>query len=225
MKEKTAAVLFTGGKDSCLALLLTNKKFNVKYLLTILPSSYDSYMYHKPSLVLLKEQAKMLNLPLIVQKSRSIKEKEVDDLKKLLGKVRGKVDCIITGGVASKYQATRVEKVSKELGFELFNPLWNLKAEDVWKKCLENNFEIILTKICCEGLEKEWLEKVIDKEKLKELIKISKKYGFSLEFEGGDAETAVLFMPIFKKKIKIKSKIRSEGDYRHFLSIKRIKGN
>ena len=223
---KTAAVLFSGGKDSCLALFLAKQQgYNIKYLLTILPSSYDSYMYHKPSLVFLIKQAKMLNLPLIIQKSKSIKEKEVNDLKKLLEKVRGKVEYIVTGGVASKYQATRIEKVSKELGFKLFNPLWNLKAEDVWKKCLENNFEIILTKICCEGLEKEWLGKVIDKEKLKELIKISKKYGFSLEFEGGDAETAVLFMPIFKKKIKIKSKISSEGDYRHFLEIRRIKGN
>lgn len=222
---KNAAILFTGGKDSCLALLLAKKKYNLKYLLTILPSSYDSYMYHKPTLILLRKQAKMLELPLIIQKSKSVKEKEVKDLEKLLMRVKGKIDVIVTGGVASKYQVTRIEKVSKEIGFELFNPLWKLKAEDVWKKCLENDFEIILTKICCEGLEKEWLGKVIDKEKLNELIKISKKHGFSLEFEGGDAETAVFFMPLFKKKIEIESKIRSEGNYRHFLVIRRIKGN
>lgn len=221
---KTAAVLFSGGKDSCLALHLASKKYEIKYLLTIIPSSYDSYMFHKPSLILLKEQAKMLNLPLIVQESKSVKEKEVDDLRELLKKVKRKVEVIVTGGVASKYQATRVEKISKELGFELFNPLWNIDAEDVWKKCLNNGFEIILTKICCEGLEKEWLGKIIDEKRLNELIKVSKKYGFSLEFEGGDAETAVLFMPIFEKKIMIESGIRSEGNYRHFLRIRRIKG-
>jgi ABC transporter with metal-binding/Fe-S-binding domain ATP-binding protein len=223
LKKKNAAVLFTGGKDSCLALLKAKQKdFNINYLLTILPSSYDSYMYHKPSFSLLKMQAKMLGIPLIIQKSRSIKEKEVEDLEKLLKKVVDKVDFIITGGVASKYQATRIEKITNKLGFKLFNPLWNLNPEKVWKECLDNNFEIILTKICCEGLSKNWLGKIIDEKIFDDLIKKCKKYGFSLEFEGGDAETTVLFMPLFKKKIKIESKIKSEGDYRHFLIIKRI---
>ncbi len=221
-----AAVLFTGGKDSCLALLLAKKRgYNIKYLLTILPNLYDSYMYHKPSLSLLKMQAKMLGIPLITQNSKSIKEKEVNDLEKLLKRVKGKIDFIVTGGVASKYQATRIEKTTKKLGFKLINPLWNLGAEKVWKECLKNDFDIILTKICCEGLGKEWLGKIINKKLFDELVKRSKKYGFNLEGEGGEFETSVLRMSLFKNRIKIESEIKSEGDYRHFLEIKRIKGN
>ncbi len=224
MKEN-AAILFSGGKDSCLALFMASKKFNIKYLLVIIPSSYDSYMYHKPSLILLKKQTKMLGIPLIVQKSKSVKEKEVKDLEKLLRKVLGKVKVIITGGIASNYQAERVKKITDKLGFKLYSPLWNLNAENIWKKCLNNKFEIILTKICCEGLGKEWLGKIINKKKLDEMKKLGKEYGFGLEFEGGDAETVVLFMPLFKNKIKIESKVKSEGNYRHFLMIKRVKNN
>ena len=78
-----AAVLFSGGKDSCLALFKAREQgYEIKYLLSIIPSSYDSYMYHKPSLELLKRQAKELSIPLIIQKSSAGKEKELKDLEK-----------------------------------------------------------------------------------------------------------------------------------------------
>lgn len=222
--NKKAAILFSGGKDSCLALLKAREKgFNVKYLATILPSSYDSWMWHKPSLLLLKTQAKVLDIPLIIQRSKTEKEKEVKDLEKLFRKIRGKVDYIITGGIGSKYQKTRITKVIEEHDLKSFNPLWNVEAKDIWKECLKNKFEIILTKICCEGLNKEFLGKRIDKEILDIITKKSKKYGFNLEFEGGEAETAVLDMPLFKEKIKISTKVKSESPYRHFLLIKKVK--
>lgn len=223
-----AAVLFTGGKDSCLALLKAKQQgFEIKYLLAILPTSHDSWMWHKPSLALLKAQARALEIPLVVQKSKTQKEKEkekeVEDLEKLLKKIKGKVNYIITGGVASKYQKSRIEKIAEKLNLKSFNPLWGMNAQDLWKEALQNNFKIILTKICCEGIPSEWLCKTIDSEKLKELIQSSKKYGFSLEFEGGDAETAVLDMPLFRKTIEINGDARSETAYRHFLIIKKVK--
>lgn len=217
--EKKAALLFTGGKDSCLALLKAKQAgYNIKYLLTILPSSYDSWMWHKPSLQLLKAQAKALGIPLITQKSRTQKEKEVEDLEKLLIKVKD-IEYVITGGIASKYQKQRIEKITKKLNLKLVNPLWNMKSGDVWKECLNKKFEIILVKICCEGLGKEWLGKIITKNNFKELTALSNKYGFDVTAEGGDFETEVLDMPLFRKKIKIDFKIKSETPYRHFLII------
>jgi len=225
MKEKKkAAILFTGGKDSCLALMKAKQKnLDIKYLLTILPSSYDSWMWHKPSLNLLRAQAKALNIPVITQKSRTEKEKEVKDLEQLLRKVKNKVQCIITGGIASKYQKQRIEKIAKVLGFKILSPLWSKKSIEVWQECLDSNFKIILTKICCEGLSKQWLGKIINKKDFEKMKNLSKEYGFNLEFEGGDAETAVLDMPLFKKSIELETKIKSETDYRHFLIIKKIK--
>ena len=51
---------------------------------------------------------------------------------------------------------------------------------------------------------------------------LSKKYKFRLDFEGGDAETSVLFMPEFESEIKLEYEAESESEYRHFMILRRI---
>jgi ABC transporter with metal-binding/Fe-S-binding domain ATP-binding protein len=213
---KNAAVLFSGGKDSCLALHKIINKYNVKYLLSIIPDNFDSFMFHKPYLALLEEQAEMLDIDLIVKASKGEKDKEINDLRDLINKVKHEIDVIVVGGIASNYQGKRIEKICDELGLEFCAPLWDYDAKKIWKELLKNNFKVILTKVACDGLNKDWLGVVIDEKKFKELEKLSEKYKFRIDFEGGEAESGVLFMPGFKKEIRIKFDVKSEGKYRHF---------
>ena len=222
--DKKAAVLFSGGKDSCLALYKAVKEgYEIEYLLAIIPSSYDSYMYHKPNLFLLKMQAKMLGIKLIIQKSSKGKEEELKDLEILLRKVKRKVSCVITGGIASSYQGTRVKRLVEKVGLKVITPIWIYSSKKLWGELLKNNFKVIITKIACDGIPKELLGKIINKKTLEKLRRLSKKYQFDLSFEGGDAETSVLFCPLFKKEIKIKARIKSESKYRHFLTLEKVK--
>ncbi len=223
-KAKKAAVLFSGGKDSCLALhkILQDKRYNIKYLLSIIPSNLDSFMFHKPYFGLLNKQAEFLGIELIVMKSEGVEEKEVDDLRELIIKVKDKINVIVVGGIASNYQGQRVKKICDELDLEFYAPLWNYNGEKIWKELFDTKFKVILTKISCEGLNDEWLGKIIDKVKFKELKKLSEKYKFRLDFEGGEAESAVLYMPEFKKDIKIKFDIIKESEYRAYLNIKKV---
>jgi len=219
-----AAILFSGGKDCSLALHKAKEKgYDIQYLLTINPESFDSFMFHKPHLNLLRKQSEMLGSNLIVLKSKSEKEKELDDLKKLIRKVKSKIDVIVVGGIASNYQSKRIKKICKEFNLKFYAPLWGYKSEKIWEELFKYNFKIILTKIACEGLGKEWLGKIITKKNFKELRKLSKKYSFRIDFEGGEAETAVLSMPEFKKEIKIDFNIKSEGKYRHFINRLKVK--
>ena len=170
MTNKTCAVLFSGGKDSCLALhLALQKGYDVKYLLSVIPKNFDSFMFHKPDLKLLKKQAEMLGIKLLTYKTLGEKENELKDLRLLIDKVKKEVDVIVVGGIASSYQGKRIKKICSELGLKFYAPLWNYKSEDVWNLLLKEKFRIILTKISCEGLGKEWLGDVIDKEKLERL--------------------------------------------------------
>ena len=217
---KKAAVLFSGGKDSCLALHMAKQSgYEVDYLLSVIPENFDSFMFHKPYLNLLKKQAEMLGLShnLLIMKSKGEEEKELEDLKALINKVKDKIEVIIVGGIASSYQGNRIKKICNELKLEFYAPLWDYKSEEVWNKLFNEKFKVILTKTSCEGLDDKWLGKIIDKDNFQELKRLSEKYKFRIDFEGGEAESAVLNMPEFKKEIKIKFDIKSEDKYRHFI--------
>ncbi len=214
---KKAAVLFSGGKDSCLALHKSMGKYDVKYLLSVVPENFDSFMFHKPYLSLLEKQAEMLDIDLIIQASKGIENKELEDLKELILGVKDDVEVIVVGGIASSYQGDRIKKICDELGLEFYVPLWNYKDEMVWEELIDEGFKVILTKVSCDGLGKEWLGVEINTWKFEELKKLATKYKFRIDFEGGEAESAVLYMPGFDKEIKIEFNVRSEGEYRHFV--------
>jgi len=218
-----SAVLFSGGKDSCLALHKALGNYDVKYLLSVIPENFDSFMFHKPYLNLLKKQAEKLGIKLIAVKSKGVRNKELDDLKRLILKVRGKIDAIIVGGIASNYQGERIKKICKELDLKFIAPLWNYSSDKIWEELFKEKFKVILTKISCEGIPKDFLGKVINGEIFEKLKKLSLKYKFRIDFEGGEAESAVLFMPEFKEEIKIKYGVKSEGHYRHYLEIKEVR--
>ena len=222
-KTKKAAVLFSGGKDSCLALHKAKLAgWEIKFLLNVFPKTKDSFMFHKPDLDLLARQAEELGLELIVKETSGEKELELEDLKDLIDSIKDKIDAIVVGGIASSYQGERIKKICSELDLKFYAPLWNYSSEQIWKELLDEVFEVILTKIACEGLPKEMLGKIIGKKELEELKKLSEKFKFRLDFEGGEAETAVVWMPEFKKDIKIKFNIKSEGEYRHYIEITEI---
>lgn len=217
------ALLFSGGKDSCLALHIAKQQgHEIKYLLSVIPENFDSYMFHKPYPDLLKKQAENLGIELITIKTKGIENKELADLKNLVKKVKDNVDGILVGGIASGYQGDRIKKICDELELKFYAPLWNFTGEKIWDLLFKENFKIILTKIACEGISKEILGKIIYKKTFGKLKELSEKYKFRLDFEGGEAETAVLHMPGFKKEIKIRYKIKSEGEYRHYLDITKV---
>jgi len=221
--KRSAAVLFSGGKDSCLALHKTKLKgYDIQYILAVIPENFDSFMFHKPYLSLLEEQAEQLGIDLIIQGSKGEEDKEVEDLKELIMKVKDDVEVIVVGGIASSYQGDRIKKICDEFGLEFYAPLWDYKDERVWNELFEAGFKVILTKVTCEGLEKEWLGRVINRKNFEDLKGLAEKYKFRIDFEGGEAESAVLFMPGFSQEIKIKFDIKSEGEYRHFIDKLRV---
>jgi ABC transporter with metal-binding/Fe-S-binding domain ATP-binding protein len=198
------AVLFSGGKDSTYALYKMLKQGNeIKYLVTIFPESSESWMFHHPCIELTRLQAKALGIKQIVRKTKGEKEKELDDLRKILEKIKDEIEGIVSGAVASKYQKSRIDRICKELRLKNITPLWKEDPEKLLKEEIESGFEIIITAVSTEGLNENWLSRKIDLNVIEELKNLSKKSGFNLAFEGGEAETLVLDAPIFKKRIKI----------------------
>ncbi|NYZ76086.1 TIGR00289 family protein [Candidatus Micrarchaeota archaeon] len=205
------AVLFSGGKDSTFAIWLASSfGWEVKALLTILPASDSSYMFHKPNVEWTPLQAEAMDLPLIMQRSSGDKLSELDDLKSLIQSID--VDGVVTGAIGSEYQKEKVDVICEELGLKSFSPLWHKEGEILLRELVDAGFKVIITSVSAEGLDESWLGRKIDSKCIDELLELSKKHGISIVGEGGEMETFVLNAPFFKKRIKvIKSEKKWDG--------------
>ncbi len=195
--------LVSGGKDSIYALYLASREpgIEVACLLTALPAREDSYMFHHPNAELTALQAEAMGLSIITRETSGVKEEELKDLKALIDSAN--VDAVVTGALASEYQRKRVVDICEGMGIACISPLWSRNPLELWNEELALGFEVIITAIAAEGLKEKWLGKKIDRAALEELVKLSKKHRFHLGFEGGEAESFVLDMPLFKKRIEV----------------------
>lgn len=197
--------LFSSGKDSSYALYLMQKQHEIRCLITIKSKNPDSYMFHTANIKLASLQAKAMNIPIVEKETKGEKEKELEDLKEALetAKKEYKIEGVVTGALFSEYQKSRVEKVCKNLKLKVFSPLWHKNPEEELRELVKEGFEVIITVVAAEGLDKNLLGKKIDNKMIGDLKILNKKYGINISAEGGEYESLVLDAPMFNKKIRI----------------------
>ncbi|UCC91711.1 MAG: TIGR00289 family protein [Candidatus Aenigmatarchaeota archaeon] len=209
---KNVAVLFSGAKDSAFAIYKAiNMGFEVKFLVTVIPKNDESYMFHHPNIRWTKLQAEAIGIPLITKETKGEKEKELEDLKEVLESLKPEIEGVVSGALESRYQRVRIDKICRQLGLESFSPSWKRSMRDYIQEMIASGFENIITAVAAEGLDESWLGRKLDLQVLKDLEKVSRKYGIHKGGEGREYETFVLDGPVFKKKIKI-LKARKEWD-------------
>lgn len=199
------AVLFSGGKDSTMAYYKAIEDgHEVKYLVSLISDNPSSYMFHVANIHIAELSAQALGIEFIKKVTKGIKEEELEDLTNILKELKDNgVEAIYSGALHSVYQKSRIDKICDELGLKSCAPLWHSDPEDYMREIIELGFEVIITSVSAEGLDESWLGKKIDYSVLDDIIKLNKKYGMHMAFEGGEAETLVLDGPPFSKKIKI----------------------
>ena len=211
------AILFSGGKDSTFALYwAVQQGWDVKCLVSLMPTRVDSWMFHTPNIQFVKQQAEALELPLVTQVTSGEKEKELMDLKLALEEAKQKYSLqgIIVGALASDYQQERVNRVCEDLQLKTFAPLWHKDQDRLLREMISCGFEIIIQHVASEGLTEKWLGRKIDEACYQDLLVLHKKYGMHPAGEGGEYESFVLDGSIFKKKIIIEDaekKMESEN--------------
>ena len=208
MEKKKLGVLFSGGKDSTLATHIAKKQgYKISCLISIMSENKESYMFHTPSISKTKNQAKIMEIPLIIYSTKGKKERELKDLEEAIKKAKKEFGIygIVTGAVESIFQSSRIHKICHKLDLECFNPLWQKPQFEILDDLIKNNFKIIVTGVFAYPLNKRWLGRKIDADFVKDIKILNKKYKINPAGEGGEFETFVLDCPLFSKKLKIKS--------------------
>ena len=200
-----SAVLFSGGKDSVMALnYALNNGDDVEYLLSIKSENDESYMFHVPNIHLTDLISQAVEIPIIEVKTSGVKEEELEDLKEGFKQLKSLgIEAIYTGALFSNYQRSRIEKLADELDMMVISPYWHKDPKEYMDLVIGSGFKVIISGVFAEGLDESWLGRIIDEEALAELVKIREKTYLHLAFEGGEAETLVIDGPIFKKRIEI----------------------
>ena len=201
------ASLFSGGKDSTYSIYKAKQEgHQIRCLITILPLSEESMLLHFPNIELTKLQSKSMGIPQIYIESRSNEtETEVNLIEKILAKAKSEYDLegLVHGGILSKFQKNIFDRVCSKLNLKLISPLWQKEQIEYMKNLIESNFNFIITSVSADGLDEKWLGKEITIQDLEKLDQLSKKYGFNINFEGGEAETIVIDCLLFSHPIMI----------------------
>ncbi|MBI2129735.1 diphthine--ammonia ligase [Candidatus Woesearchaeota archaeon] len=207
--------LVSSGKDSIYAMyVMLKQNYKIGCIITIKSKNPDSFMFHTPSVDLVRLQAESMGIPLVEFGTKGEKEEELKDLKNALdiAKKEHKIEGVVTGALYSAYQRDRIEKICDDLGLKIFSPLWHISQETELREILNAGFKFILASVAADGLDKSFLGRIVDDEFVDKLKKISEKNKMNIAGEGGEYESFVVDGPIFNKKIEIiDSEIKEES--------------
>ncbi|MDI9436889.1 MAG: TIGR00289 family protein [Euryarchaeota archaeon] len=200
-----AAVLFSGGKDSAMAVYKAREMgWEVDYLVSLHSVNPHSYMFHVPNIHLDVILAEAMDIPLVSADTPGNKEEELKDLEGILEGLKNQgIGAIFSGALSSTYQKSRIDSICQDLGLVSIAPHWHRDPKEYMEEIIELGFQVIITAVAADGFDKTWLGREINQEVLDELQVLHEKHGIHLAFEGGEAETLTLDGPIFKKKVII----------------------
>ncbi len=201
------AALYSGGKDSTLAVhKMWDAGVKTDILISMVSENEFSYMFHRPNIKWTAMQAEAMGLKHVFHNSKGEKEKELVDIENALK--QNEVTELITGAVASRYQADRINDICRKLNIKHHAPLWGIEPLTELNELAEK-FDVIVTQVSAEGFDNNILGKRIDVHMIQRLVELHRKYRINMLIEGGEAESFVRDAPLFKKRIEIK-KTRTE---------------
>ena len=169
------AVLSSGGKDSSAAWWWAMcRGWDVVAVVTVDVQDGDSHMFQVPSTQWVQKQAELAELPWIDVPAFGSVEDEIGALESSLAQLE--IDALVSGALRSDFQKQRLECMCQRLGIRSYSPLWHQTPIEHLRGMIEAGFEIMLTSVSCEGLDHNWLGRVLDKKSLKELQELSTKH-------------------------------------------------
>lgn len=200
MKTPKAVFCWSGGKDSsyCLHKVLTEKLFDVKYLLTTVNDTFKRISMHGVREELLDQQAESIGIPLLkVKVNEGTNDEYEKQMEATLLKTKAEgINHVVFGDIFLEDLRVYRENNLAKIGMKGVFPLWKMDTTFLIHDFISQQFKTI---VCCTNdgyLGEEWTGREIDKSFIKQLPVTVDPCG-----ENGEYHTFCYDGPIFKKKI------------------------
>jgi uncharacterized protein (TIGR00290 family) len=201
MKAESAAVLWTGGKDSSLAFYEAELLgIRIECLVTFVPHGAK---FRAHPLGFMKYQDEALGLKhYMIEVKEPFKPSYRSAILSL--KERRGIDTVITGDISEvdSYPNWIVE-CCENSGVNVLMPLWKRDRLGLLRELLTLKLKVIFSCVKKPWFSEEWLGRALDEDSIKQLCEIKSKSGLDICGEGGEYHTLVLDGPQFKKSIHI----------------------
>lgn len=214
-----AAVLWTGGKDSALALYEARLAgFTIVNLVTFIPEGAD-FLAHP--LFMMEAQSQALSLP---HRTLTIAEPFRENYEKAIAfiKTEYELDTLVTGDISPVDGFPNwIQVCSRPSGMEVFTPLWEKDRGTILKRLLSLRFQVIFSGVKKPWLTEDWLGREMTESSLEQLKVLGRETGLDLCGEQGEYHTLVLDGPGFDKRIEINEHSSGIRDDLTYLKIDR----
>ena len=216
-----AAISWTGGKDSSLALYeATLLGYEIVSLVTFVPHGKPEFLAHP--IGFMKYQAEALCLPHhTLEVNEPIKE-SYEKAIRFLREEHG-ITILITGDIAEvDGYPNWIRECSKYSGVDVLTPLWGCNRAELLNRLISNRFKIIFSCVKKPWFTDDWLGMELNKDSFERLCTIHDETGLDICGERGEYHTLVLDDPLFKNSIYIDAYLKRARDFLMYIDIQRV---
>ena len=200
MNRPKAIFCWSGGKDSsyCLHKVLTEKSFDVKYLLTTVNDQFKRISMHGVREELLDKQAASIGIPLLkVRVSEGTNNEYEKQMETVLLQAKSEgIHHVIFGDIFLEDLRIYRENNLAKIGMQGVFPIWKMDTKELIRDFIRQQFKTV---ICCTNdgyLGEEWTGREIDESFIEELPEVVDPCG-----ENGEFHSFCYEGPLFKNKI------------------------
>ncbi len=201
--RRAAAVLWTGGKDSALALHIAARPARVRIdrLVTFVP---PRARFRAHPLAVMRLQAQALALP---HQTIVIRKPYRASYERALGQLQAEgIETLVTGDIDQVGGAPNwIAERARPFNLEIFAPLWQRSRTGILRALIRSRFEAIVSCVDHSKLGPEWLGRRLDLEALRDLRGLSRSTGIDPAGEQGEYHTITLDAPMFRKRLVVRS--------------------
>lgn len=212
--KKKVAMMWSGGKDSSLALhkTLSDPNFEVLYLVSTFSKETGRLSMHGIEQRIIELQAESIGIPLIKMFTDGADHESYENaMHKLLNQLKLEgISTVVFGDIfledLRKYREDNLLKVNVKAYF----PLWKKATDDLMQEFLDLGFKTICCCVDYSKLDNSFLGQIIDSRWLDRLPEDVDVCG-----ENGEFHTLCIDGPIFEHALVIDFEGVVEKEYRH----------